>query len=74
MHPNLHSEFTFGYATTCSYAAKASLELALLAVRPSLVRAQQGTSRFPGTPGERGRTRRDFQVSLGILARSGARQ
>ena len=36
---NYISEFTFGYATTSSYAAKASLELALLAVRPCLVRA-----------------------------------
>ena len=53
-------EFTFGCATTRSCATKASLELALLAVRPCLVHAQRGTSQFPGTPGRRGRTRKDF--------------
>ena len=54
------SEFTFGYATTCTYATKASLELVLLAAHPCLVRAQRENSRFPGMPGERGGTRRDF--------------
>ena len=66
--------FTIIGATTRPCAAKASLELTLLAVRPRLVRAQRGTSRFPGTPGERGGTRRDFQASPDFPARPGARQ
>ena len=58
---NYISEFTFGYATTCSYVAKASLELALLAARPCLLVPNGGPLDSRGRPGKEGEPERIFR-------------
>ena len=61
---NYTSEFTFGYATTCSYATKASLELSLPAVRPCLIHAQRGPLDSRGRLGKEGEPGRIFRRLL----------